>query len=166
VTPQRQTELWASLPPGAWLAGADRERRHDIVIRWGWDRTWLAPLPCGVRWDALAMADALGLAVLKALRTSATCPALGPVLHDRALGLVHWLLPVEVGAAARWREVDSTLQLMTGGAHLHAPDPDPEPADRRSFEREWVSWPPVTGTLTPPDVLAAAISQHLAGRVA
>ena len=167
MTPQEQTELWANLPGNTWLAGAERTAgRHDIMIRWGWDPSWLAPLPCGVRWDVLAMSGGLGLAVLKALRRARTCPALGPVLHDGALSMTYWLLPVEVDAEARWREVDATLQLMTRGAYLSAPDPDPDPEVLAPRHQEWVSWPPVTGTLTPPDVLAAAIKQHLAGRVA
>jgi hypothetical protein len=84
----------------------------------------------------------------------------GPFGSD---GLTYWLLPSEAGAAERWREVDSTLHLLTTGAQLSVPDPEPEVP--RPHPSRWIFWPKVTGTLTPPDVLATAIRQQLVGKV-
>ncbi|PYC83469.1 hypothetical protein C7C46_09050 [Streptomyces tateyamensis] len=159
MTPEEQVARWAVMPPEIWLAGADRSSaRYDTVIRWEQDRAYMAPLPCGVRWHALRMPEELGLAVLRALLATAAAQALGPVLHDRTEGLTVWLLPVEPDTGAEWERLDPVLVLLTAGHTLQAPGPEVlggEPV-------RWAHWPQIPGTLTPPDLLARALGQHLA----
>lgn len=153
-----QAAQWALMPSAIWLAGVAGPEKHDIVVRWGWDPEWLAPLPCGVRWDALALGDGLGLTALEALRAGDTRASLGPVLHDQGASLTFWLLPIEAGAADMWRQIAPTAQVLSTGQHLQAPDPESGPGVSSA---RWVNWPAITGTLTPPDLLAAALQGEL-----
>lgn len=152
MTPQEKAALWASQPAAIWLAGADRSGRHGIVIAWDTNPNHLAPLPCGVRWHALRTPDTLGLAALAALRATPAGTALGPVLHDQRTAATYWLLPVEPDTSSRWHQIDPALDLLGAGHMLEAPDPDTQ-----TGIVHWINWPAVPGTLTPPDMLEAAL---------
>ncbi|MCC9306446.1 hypothetical protein LN042_04865 [Kitasatospora sp. RB6PN24] len=155
MTPPMQAAQWAAMPPAIWLASAAGPDRHDVVVRWGWDPGWLASLPCGVRWDAVRMDEAPGLAVLAALRSTDALPVLGPVLHHRGAGHVYWLVSIEADGPADWREIDPTCVLFGAGSHLALPTLDPELP--QECPEQWIHRPRVVGTLTPPSLLRAGV---------
>lgn len=141
-----------------WLASADRHRgpdghrrRDDILTVWDRDPTHLAILPCGTKWDAITTPTQAGMHALQQLLGGPDKAAVGPVLHDPRDGL-HWLVPVELHPD-HWTALRG-VQHLGHGHHIAAVAPG------RGVTRpaEWIHLPDVTGILTPPHLLAAALT--------
>ncbi len=141
--PVRRTAV-PSPPAAAWLASAAGPRAVQVNRRWRNKR--LAPLPIGIAWDVVRMSAAAGIPLLKADKNG-----LGPVLHDRALSVMLWLVPP--GLPDHW---PPNVDLIRAGTLLCPP---PHITDSALYARAWVHWPVETTPvpLTPAARLAAAL---------
>jgi hypothetical protein len=142
------------MPPSTWLAAAAGSLRHDVVLAWDRAPDQPQPLPCGVRWHAARVAGHIGEPVLDRLMADDS-QAVGPVLRAARTSALYWLLPVEVGARARWSHLP--VRVLTSDSYLAAPSPD----SHAHKPAGWVRWPEATGTLTSPDLLAGAVEREL-----
>ncbi|TQF04737.1 hypothetical protein E6W39_24085 [Kitasatospora acidiphila] len=156
MTPQAQTAPLV-MSPAAWLASSTGPDRPVIEREWPGQPGGIQMLPCGVLWDAIRLPEESGLAALHMLLATDAAPAIGPVMHDPGRGYVYWLVPVESHADLTWARITRSSRVFSTGDYLGAPEPDPAvPGPVR-----WVRWPDVTGVLTPPSLLAAAVLQVL-----
>ncbi|MCC9306959.1 hypothetical protein LN042_07535 [Kitasatospora sp. RB6PN24] len=146
------------MPAATWLAGAAGSLRHDVVIAWGDEPGRPQPLPCGARWDVVRVPERIGSRVLGRLLTGDGQGAIGPVLLDRRARNLYWLVAIETEPIARWSTV-LEVRFFSHGDYLAVPSPDVTDA----WPADWVYWPEITGALTPPAMLAAAIGRELPG---
>lgn len=149
MTSHELTERWVALSPAAWLAAAAGLRRYEIVIAWDTYPDRIVNLPCGVRWDAVRTPARLSPAVLEQLLGGDDRHHIGPILQDHRTGEAYWL--VEPGAD-HWNSL-SDVELLGQGQHLAVPAPN----TGVDWPAEWIHWPEVADTLTPPHILAAAL---------
>ncbi|MDH6141979.1 hypothetical protein P3T35_004000 [Kitasatospora sp. GP30] len=114
-------------------------------------------LPCGVQWDVIRLPEEPGVPALHALLASSAAGAIGPVMHDPRGGHTYWLVSMQLHADHTWARITRSSRVLSTGDYLPAVEPEPEvPGAIR-----WLHWPAVTGVLTPPSLLAAAVLQVL-----
>lgn len=156
-------EQAASMHPGLWLAGTlGRQRRDGAVIRWATDPKHLVTVPCGVRWDAIAMSHSTGARVLEELLRAPEPEEIGPVLADSRFDRCYWLIPL--GSFPTCKAMPSEVRLLLPGQGLEVPDPDPAPTYDPGSAGDvlqpvtWEHWPATNGTLTPPRRLVSLLT--------